>query len=103
MFVKKRLFTTAAWQLAAVLVPCGNMRSMEELMMDMFEGNEKASYHFKRVTDIICERAALCAKAGVDFIHMGDDIGMQSSIMMSEEMYREWIKPLLIPNCNKSK
>lgn len=72
------------------------MRSMEELMMDMFEGNEKASYHFNRVTDITCGRAALFAKAGVDFIHIGDDIGMQSSIMMSEEMYREWIKPLLV-------
>jgi len=72
------------------------MRSMEELMMDMFEGSEKASYHFNKVTDITCGRAALLAKAGVDFVHMGDDIGMQSSIMMSEEMYREWLKPLLI-------
>ncbi len=71
------------------------MRSMEELMIDMFEGNEKALYHFKKITDIVCRRAALFAKAGVDFIHMGDDIGMQSSIMMSEEMYREWLKPLL--------
>jgi len=72
------------------------LRSMEELMMDMFEGNEKASYHFERITGIICHRAALFAKAGVDFIHIGDDIGMQSSIMMSEEMYREWLKPLLV-------
>ncbi|MFA6716119.1 MAG: uroporphyrinogen decarboxylase family protein [Victivallaceae bacterium] len=70
------------------------MRSMEELMMDMFDGNEKASYHFKRITDITCGHAALLARAGVDFIHMGDDIGMQESIMMSEEMYREWLKPL---------
>lgn len=72
------------------------MRSMEELMMDMLDGNEKASYHFNKVTDITCGRAAILAKAGVDFVHMGDDIGMQSSIMMSEEMYREWIKPLLV-------
>ncbi len=72
------------------------MRSMEELMMDMFDGNEKASYHFSKVTDITCGRAAILAKAGVDFVHMGDDIGMQSSIMMSEEMYREWLKPLLV-------
>jgi uroporphyrinogen decarboxylase len=69
---------------------------MEELMMDMLDGNEKASYHFNKVTDITCGRAAILAKAGVDFVHMGDDIGMQSSIMMSEEMYREWLKPLLV-------
>ena len=71
------------------------MRSMEELMMDMLEHSERASYHFDRITGITCHRAALFAKAGVDFIHIGDDIGMQSSIMMSEEMYREWLKPLL--------
>lgn len=72
------------------------MRSMEELMMDMLDDNERASYHFNRVTDITCSRAAILAKAGVDFIHMGDDIGMQNSIMMSEEMYRKWVKPLLV-------
>jgi uroporphyrinogen decarboxylase len=72
------------------------LRSMEELMMDMFDGNEKASYHFARVTDITCAHAALLAKSGVDFIHIGDDIGMQKTIMMSEGMYREWIKPLLV-------
>lgn len=71
------------------------MRSMEELMMDMLDNSEKASYHFKRIADIVCLRAEMIAKAGVDFIHMGDDIGMQSSIMMSEEMYREWLKPFL--------
>jgi len=71
------------------------LRSMEELMMDMFEGSEIASYHFNKVTDITCGRAEILAKSGVDFVHMGDDIGMQSSIMMSEEMYREWLKPLL--------
>jgi uroporphyrinogen decarboxylase len=71
------------------------LRSMEELMMGMFDGSEIASYHLNRVTDITCGRAAILAKSGVDFVHMGDDIGMQSSIMMSEEMYREWLKPLL--------
>ncbi|MFA7231370.1 MAG: uroporphyrinogen decarboxylase family protein [Victivallaceae bacterium] len=71
------------------------IRSMEELMIDMMTGDEKAVYHFNRVTEIVCERATMCAKAGVDFIHMGDDIGMQHAIMMSEELYREWLKPLL--------
>ena len=37
----------------------------------------------------------LLARAGVDIIRLGDDIGMQSSIMMREEMYRTWLKPRL--------
>ena len=72
------------------------MRSMEQLMMDMYEESELAVYHFERVADIVCRLGELFAEAGVDFIHIGDDIGMQSSIMMSLEMYRQWIKPLLV-------
>lgn len=71
------------------------LRGMEELMIDMMTDDEKAVYHFSRVTEIVCERAAMCARAGADFIHLGDDIGMQHAIMMSEELYRQWLKPLL--------
>lgn len=71
------------------------MRSMEELMMDMKTEDEKAEYLLNRVTENACCRAAAYARAGVDIIHMGDDIGMQSRIMMSEEMYRTWLKPRL--------
>lgn len=69
------------------------LRSMEELMMEMVTGDEKAIALFDRITDVACLRAAGYASAGVDILHTGDDIGMQHGIMMSEEMYREWIKP----------
>jgi len=69
------------------------MRSMEELMVDMMTGDEKAVYHLDRITELVSERVAALAIAGVDFIHLGDDIGMQHAIMMSEELYRAWIKP----------
>jgi uroporphyrinogen decarboxylase len=71
------------------------LRSMEELMMDMKTEDEKAEYLLDRVTENACCRAAAYAKAGVDIIQMGDDIGMQSRIMMSEDMYRTWLKPRL--------
>ncbi|HEY5583270.1 MAG TPA: uroporphyrinogen decarboxylase family protein [Ruminiclostridium sp.] len=71
------------------------MRSMEELMIDMMMEDEKAEYILDRVTESSCIRAASFAKAGVDIIRLGDDIGMQSRIMMREEMYRTWLKPRL--------
>ena len=40
-------------------------------------------------------RASLYAAAGADILFLGDDIGMQQSIMMSEGMYTTWIKPRL--------
>lgn len=71
------------------------MRSMEELMIDMMADDEKAIYHLNRITELVRERVVAMAYADVDFIHLGDDIGMQRSIMMSEELYRTWIKPRL--------
>lgn len=71
------------------------MRSMEELMVDMMIGDEKAVYHLDKITELTSRRAAVLAAAGVDFIHLGDDIGMQHAIMMSEELYRDWLKPRL--------
>lgn len=71
------------------------MRSMEGLMMDMLAEPEMAAYILDRVTENSIIRAENYAEAGVDAIYLGDDIGMQQSIMMSEEMYVEYLKPRL--------
>ncbi len=71
------------------------IRDMTVIMMDMADGDEKAAYVLDRVTADSVKRAAAFARAGADIIATGDDIGMQSTIMMSLEMYREWIKPRL--------
>lgn len=71
------------------------MRSMEELMMDMISDDPKAEFILDKVTQASIIRAQSYARAGVDVIHMGDDIGMQKSTMMSEDFYCEWLKPRL--------
>lgn len=65
-------------------VPTMHLRGMEELFCDMMEENEMAE-----------ARARYYVEAGVDVIFFGDDIGMQHTIMMSEELYCRWIKPRL--------
>jgi uroporphyrinogen decarboxylase len=69
------------------------MRSMEDLMMDMMMGDEKARLLLDKITDVSCERAAGYARAGVDILHGGDDIGTQAGPMLSVEMWEEWLKP----------
>jgi uroporphyrinogen decarboxylase len=69
---------------------------MENLMMDMAMEDEMATYLLDTLTDKACYRAEIFARQGADIIGLGDDIGMQESIMMSEDMYRQWIKPRLI-------
>ena len=71
------------------------LRSMEDLMADMMTDDERAHVHISRVTDNAVQRIRACARAGCDLIQLGDDIGMQHSIMMSLDLWRKWIKPQL--------
>lgn len=71
------------------------MRGMENLMCDMMSEDPMAEVLFDRVTDIAVQRAVSYARAGADGLFLGDDIGMQHTIMMSEELYRDWLAPRL--------
>ena len=71
------------------------LRGMENLMMDMMCEEEMADALLDRVTKIEETRARNYARAGVDFIYLGDDIGMQHSIMMSVELYKKYLQPRL--------
>lgn len=70
-------------------------RGMEVLMMDMMTEPELADF----VLDVVTENAIRCAvnfaQAGVDGIFLGDDVGMQHTIMMSRELYCRYLKPRL--------
>ncbi|MCL1909736.1 MAG: hypothetical protein FWG05_02240 [Kiritimatiellaeota bacterium] len=85
----KGTYAMTVWELAWYL------RSMEDLMGDMMSGDERATVHFDRITALACDVVREYARAGVDIIELGDDIGMQNTIMMSVELWREWIKPRL--------
>lgn len=71
------------------------LRSMEELMMDMAGGDPKAELLLEKVTERSILRAASFARAGVDILFLGDDVGMQSTVMMSDELYCAYLKPRL--------
>lgn len=71
------------------------LRGMENLMMDMLSAEEMAEAVFDMVENMSTDRALLYARGGVDILFLGDDIGMQHSIMMSENLYKEWIFPRL--------
>ncbi|MCF7839016.1 MAG: hypothetical protein K9N49_10350 [Candidatus Marinimicrobia bacterium] len=71
------------------------IRDMTVLMTDMALEDEKATFVLDKITADSIERARAFARAGVDVLCLGDDIGMQSTIMMSVDMYRAWLKPRL--------
>jgi uroporphyrinogen decarboxylase len=71
------------------------LRSMEDLMADMMDDDPKAEWLLDQITIRSCQRAAAFARSGADILALGDDIGMQHSIMMSLPFYRTWLKPRL--------
>ncbi len=71
------------------------LRSMENLMMDMMTDDPRAVAHLDRLTDNAVARIGAYARAGVDIVQLGDDIGMQSTPMMSVALWRRWLKPRL--------
>lgn len=81
--------TCTIWEIAWAI------RSMEDLMVDMMTEDEKASIHLDKITELAVQRVRLLAEVGVDILRLGDDIGMQRTIMMSEELWRTWLKPRL--------
>lgn len=83
------MLETTIWETAWYL------RGMEDLMMDMMDEDPIAEYIFDTVTQQAVYRAVCYAKAGVDILFLGDDIGMQRTPMMSMDLYCRWIKPRL--------
>ncbi len=71
------------------------LRRMENLMLDMVMNDEKAVWLLDAITDRACYRVEKFARMGADIIGFGDDLGAQETILMSPELYREWLKPRL--------
>lgn len=71
------------------------LRSMEELMIDMMMEDEKATALLDKITRFAVSKATTYAKAGVDILSLGDDIGTQNSIMIDVGLWETWLKPRL--------
>jgi len=71
------------------------LRGMENLMCDMLSEDPIAEALLDRITEFAIMRAVSYTKAGADGLFLGDDIGMQHTIMMSEGLYDEWLRPRL--------
>ncbi len=72
------------------------LRSIEDLMMDMMQGNEAATILLDKITDFACAKAKAYATVGVDILSLGDDIGTQTSLMIDVGLWEQWLKPRLL-------
>jgi uroporphyrinogen decarboxylase len=71
------------------------LRGMNNLVGDLMEEGEVGVWLLDYMTRRSVEVAKAYARAGVDIIWLGDDIGMQQSMLMSPEFWRTHFKPRL--------
>lgn len=76
------LFETA-WQI----------RGFEEFSMDMIDNPEMVECLVNRLIDIRTKMAVLYAKAGIDVLMLGDDVSMQTGMLINPREWRKWLKP----------
>lgn len=71
------------------------LRGMEELMSDMLQDPDMATALLDRITELRIFQAQMAARLGADVLALGDDISMQTGMLMSPRMWRKWFKPRL--------
>lgn len=86
------IFETAWW-----------LRGFENLMEDFIYNKKFAQKLLDKITDIRCFMVTEFAKADVDILKLGDDVGSQRGLIMSPEMWRYWLKPRISKIINISK
>ncbi|OHB61497.1 MAG: hypothetical protein A2Y12_06905 [Planctomycetes bacterium GWF2_42_9] len=71
------------------------IRGLDQLLTDFAIGTDIAECLLDRVTAVSVAKAQRIAQAGVDIIRLGDDVGMKDRMIMSPDMWRQWLKPRL--------
>ena len=71
------------------------LRSMEQLFADILSEPSTSDFLLDRITEIVAASSMHLAEADIDLLILGDDIAMQTGMLMSMEMWRRHFKPRL--------
>jgi len=80
-----------------------SLMGMENLMLNMLLEPEFIHELLDRITEYNIKVIENAASLGVDCVHLGDDWGSQNGLLISSEMWREFIKPRLAYTCKIAK
>lgn len=93
--VKKSGYAAVAHMEMTIFECAWYLRSMDQLLIDMYTNNKMAVVLLDRITAVREAQAAGYAQAGVDIIRLGDDVGTQKAMLMDPDMWRKLLKPRL--------
>lgn len=71
------------------------LRGLDNLLEDFRLRPEFAAALLDRITDVACRNVRELAATGVDLVILGDDIGTPTSMLVSPDMWRQWLRPRL--------
>ena len=72
------------------------LRGYEQFLIDMIESPEIAHFIMGKLTDFYCEyvrNVMRCAGEKYDMVYTYDDIAAQNSLLISKDMWREFLRP----------
>lgn len=69
------------------------LRGMEQVLVDLITEKDFAHAYFDKLLGWIETAGRKVVQAGVDIIWIGDDVGAQNRMLISPEMFREFLKP----------
>ncbi len=91
--IKARGLASIGGMACTIFETAWQIRGFTELLTDFLTGEDWASCLLDRITELSVFRAKRFSEAGVDIIHVGDDIGIEDRMMMSPDTWRKWLKP----------
>lgn len=75
-----------AWQL----------RSMDRVSEDLLLESDIAGALLEKITERRIAMARAYARAGVDFLHLADDLATQTGPLLGVALYERWLKPCMV-------
>ena len=73
--------------------PACHLRDMSEFLVDLAEKSQEASIILDRLEAFSCSVALESLSRGADWIWLGDDLGSQSNMLLSPDLWRFHFKP----------
>ena len=80
--------------IACTIFECSwGLRGLDELMMDMVEDKDFVHELMDKVMEFPMVAGKKLIEMGIDMLWTGDDVGMQTGMMISPGMWKEFLKP----------
>lgn len=84
------------YRIGTVFELAWQLRGLDKFFMDLVLNPDMASYLLDRITEILCELADCALSAGgelIDMVYFYDDVASNSSLLISKDMWNEFIRP----------